>query len=115
MAVDFEIYADLKKVRNCGIKCREVPVTLKNTGDTDAHDINVRAEFFCKGKFVEVNKRRFQEFNLSLLKSNATKTEIFKLEVGLKDSICIKSNGVKVVFTVTSREKTKKIEKMFYL
>lgn len=115
MAVDFEIYIDQNRMSSCGLKCREVPATLKNTGDADAHKINVRAEFFCKGKQVEVNKKRFQEFNLDLLKSSNTKAEKFRLEVGLKDSICIKSNGLKVVFTITSQERTKKIEKMFYL
>ncbi|MFP3908679.1 MAG: hypothetical protein ACLFVI_08395 [Archaeoglobaceae archaeon] len=115
MGVDFDIFVDQRNIKKCGLKCREVSVTLRNTGDADAHDINVRAEFFCKGKLVEANKRKFQEFNLDSLKSKVTRTETFRLEVGLKDSICIKSSGVKVVFTITSREKIKKIEKMFYL
>lgn len=115
MAVDFDIYVDLKRMSNCGLKCRELPATLRNTGDETAHDVSVRAEFFCKGKLVEVNKNKFQEMDLGTLQPSGTKTETFRLEVGLKDSICIKSNGVRVVFTITSRERTKKIEKTFYV
>lgn len=115
MAVDFDIYVDKKSMSSCGLKCRELPATLRNTGDDVAHDVNVRAEFFCKGKLVEVNKRKFQGFYVGTLEPNTDKTETFRLEVGFKDSICIKSNGVSVVFTITSRERTKKIEKTFYL
>lgn len=115
MAVDFDMHVDQKRISRCGLKCREVPATLKNTGDENAHDVDVKAEFFCKGRQVKVNKRNFQEFYVGTLESNATKTKTFRLEVGLKDSICIKSGGVKVIFTITSRERTKKIEKMFYL
>lgn len=115
MAVDFEITVNQNRMSNCGIKCRKLPATLRNTGDQSAHNINVRAEFFCKGKRVEVNKRKFQELSIGTLEPTAVKTETYKLEVGLKDSICIKSNGVNVIFTITSREKTKKIEKKFYL
>lgn len=115
MVVDFDIYVDQKRMSSCGLKCRELPATIRNTGDYVAHDVNVRAEFLCKGKLVEVNKRKFQELYVGTLEPTAVKTETFRLEVGFKDSICIKSNGVKVVFTITSRERTKKIEKMFYI
>lgn len=115
MAVYFDIHVNQEGMSSCGLKCREVSVTLKNMGDEVAHDVNVTAEFFCKDRRVEVNKKRSQELYVGTIEPGSVKEETFKLEVGLRDSLCIKSSGVKVFFTITSREKRKKIEKMFHL
>jgi len=107
--VDFEIYVDNDQVSECGLMCREIPATIKNIGDYDVHNVKVRLELFCNGNRVKINGKDYLEEYLGTIPAHGSRTRSEKLEVGFWDGLCIKSNGVQFVLTISSTEKTKQI------
>jgi len=77
-SVDFEI--SIGKIENCGTTCREVQVTLKNTGDYDAHNVEVIVEFFCKGNRVKVNDQEYLEEYVGIIHGGDSRTETIRLD-----------------------------------
>ena len=109
--VDFEIYVDSNRISECGWTCREIPATIKNIGDYDAHNVKAKLELFCNGNRVKINGKDYLEEYLGTIPAQGSKTKSERLEVGFWDGLCIKSNGVQFVLTISSTEKNKQIRK----
>lgn len=111
--VDFVVSVDNSEIEDCGWTCREVPATLKNTGGKDAHNVRVKLEMYCEGGRVEINGQDYITEYIGTLPAGQIETRTKEINVGILDGNCIRSNGARIVFTVTSTEKDKTLEQWY--
>jgi len=106
--VDFEVF--ISSVNECGLLCRDITASITNVGDFDANNVRIKLELFCNGNKVKVNKKDYLEEYLGIVPARGSVTRSVRLEIGLMDGFCIKSNGVEAVLTIISDKKVKRIE-----
>ncbi len=111
--VRFTVYVDESNIRDCGMTCREVPAKLKNTGDETAHNVDVEVRFYCDGDRIDVNGQEYVSLDLGTLEPGESETRTEEIDVGFGGGLCIQNNGARIVFTVTSDEKTMTLEETY--
>lgn len=109
----FTVYVDESNIQDCGLTCREVPATLKNTGEEPAHNVNVDVRFYCNGDRIDINDREYISLDLGTLEPGESETRTEEIDVGFGGGLCIQNNGARIVFTVTSDEKTMTLEETY--
>ncbi|MFW5935922.1 MAG: hypothetical protein ACOCSC_01405 [Candidatus Hadarchaeota archaeon] len=111
--VRFTVYVDESNIQDCGLTCREVPATLKNTGEEAAHNVDVDVRFYCNGDRIDINGQEYISLDLGTLEPGESKTRTEEIDVGWGGGLCIQNNGARIVFTVTSDEKTMTLEETY--
>ncbi|MFW6186299.1 MAG: hypothetical protein ACOC5C_06420 [Halobacteriota archaeon] len=111
--VRFTVYVDESNVKDCGLTCREVPATLKNTGEEAAHNVDVDVRFYCNGDRIDINGEEYISLDLGTLEPGESETRTEEIDVGWGGGLCIQNNGARIVFTVTSDEKTMTLEETY--
>lgn len=111
--VRFTVYVDEGNIKECGWTCREIPATLKNSGDKTAHNVNVNVRFYCDGDRMDVNGKEYVSLNLGNLEPGESETRTKEVDVGFGGGLCIQNNGARIIFTVISDEKTMKLEETY--
>lgn len=111
--VRFTVYVDQSDIEDCGWTCREIPATLTNTGDETAHNVNVDIRFYCDGDQIDVNGKEYLSLDLGTMDPGESETRTKEIDVGFGGGLCIQNNGARIVFTVTSDEKTMTLEETY--
>lgn len=107
--VDFDVKVYREEMRECGLTCREVPYEIRNIGNTDAHNVNLKLELYCKGKRVKINGKEFIAKYLGTIPAKFSKKDIIRISVGFLDGLCILNNGFTAYLTINSNEKNKQL------
>ncbi len=111
--VEFAVYLDKGKISECGMTCREIPATLKNTGGDTAHNVEVTVRFYCDGDRIDINGEEYLSLDLGSLEPGESETRTKEIDVGFGGGLCIQNNGARIVFTVASDEKTMTLEETY--
>ncbi|MFO7967295.1 MAG: hypothetical protein R6U44_06830 [Archaeoglobaceae archaeon] len=111
--LSFSVYVSKNNIEECGMTCRKIPATLENTGGETAHNVMVTVEIYCNGERIDVNGEDYLSLDLGTLEPGESETRTEQIDVGFGGGLCIRNNGAKIVFTVTSDEKTMTLEETY--
>lgn len=111
--VRFTVYVDESNIKDCGWTCREVPATIKNTGEEAAHNVDVEVRFYCNGDRIDINGQEYISLDLGTLEPGESQTRTEEIDVGFGGGLCIRDNGARIVFKVISDEKTMTVEETY--
>ncbi|MDY6775032.1 MAG: hypothetical protein SV253_02990 [Halobacteria archaeon] len=84
-SVEFRI--ETSSIESCGTTCRDVTSTLYNTGDADAHSVEVSTSIYSGGDLVWEGRKTVGD-----LKAGDSYTTTQRVDVGLGGGMKIRSN-----------------------
>ncbi|XGI83546.1 hypothetical protein ACEU6E_09790 [Halorutilales archaeon Cl-col2-1] len=90
-------------IESCGTTCRDVTSTLYNTGDADAHNVEVSTKIYSGGDLIWEGSKRIGD-----LEAGESYTQTQEVDVGFGGGMKIRSNDglITIETKIESDEKT---------
>lgn len=87
---------DVRGVEDCGTTCRDVTVSVKNRGDTDAEDVDVKVKLLADGDEIWTGTQSYER-----VAAGQARTETRRVKIGYFDGARIKANDGYVTIRTT--------------